>query len=72
MPLRMQERRTTLDRRHGQDRRSWLCQLDFPYVDSHGTLVKNDRRTIVERRIAYPEHIQGDRRTNHPTNRSIN
>lgn len=58
----MQERRQRSDRRRGEDRRSWQCQLDFPYVDSHGTLVTGDRRKIVERRIAYPEYIGGDRR----------
>ena len=58
----MQGRRQRYDRRCGDDRRSWQCQLDFPYVDSHGTLVLEDRRKIVERRIAYPEHIDGDRR----------
>ena len=59
----MQERRQRSDRRDGADRRSWQCQLDFPYVDSHGTLVTGDRRQIVERRIAYPEYIGGDRRS---------
>jgi hypothetical protein len=56
------ERRQGNDRRSGVDRRSWQCQLDFPYVDGHGTLVMEDRRKVVERRIAYPEHIAGDRR----------
>ena len=56
------ERRETSDRRAGNDRRSWECQLDFPYVDSHGTLVTSDRRQIVERRIDYAEYINGDRR----------
>lgn len=58
----MQDKRNGADRRAGEDRRSWECQLDFPYVDSHGTLVVEDRRTMVERRIAYPEHMEGDRR----------
>ena len=58
----MQEKRDGMDRRAGEDRRSWECQLDFPYVDSHGTLVVEDRRLLVERRIAYPEHVHGDRR----------
>lgn len=58
----MKERRSGDDRRSGQDRRSWECQLDFPYVDSHGTLVIEDRRKVVERRISYAEHIDGDRR----------
>jgi len=58
----MQENRKGIDRRTGEDRRSWECQLDFPYVDSYGTLVVEDRRVKVERRIDYPEHIAGDRR----------
>ena len=58
----MQERRTGSDRRSGEDRRSWECQLDFPYVDSHGTLVVEDRRRVAERRVDYVEHIDGDRR----------
>ena len=58
----MQDKRNGMDRRAGEDRRSWECQLDFPYVDSHGTLVVEDRRKMVERRIAYPEHLEGDRR----------
>lgn len=58
----MKEKRSGIDRRSGEDRRSWQCQLDFPYVDSHGTLVVEDRRRLVERRIAYAEHVNGDRR----------
>jgi hypothetical protein len=58
----MQERRSGSDRRSGEDRRSWECQLDFPYVDSHGTLVMEDRRRMAERRIDYVEHVGGDRR----------
>ena len=58
----MQEKRNGTERRVGDDRRSWECQLDFPYVDSHGTLVMEDRRLLVERRVSYPEHIEGDRR----------
>ncbi|MBL1277994.1 MAG: hypothetical protein COB30_018105 [Ectothiorhodospiraceae bacterium] len=65
---RFQERRQPTDRRMGEDRRSWQCQLDFPYVDSHGTLVTEDRRYLVERRISYPEHINGDRRINRSHN----
>jgi hypothetical protein len=72
MSFKLQERRQTTDRRMGNDRRSWECQLDFPYVDSHGTLVTEDRRQIVERRISYPEHIQGDRRNRSKSETTIN
>lgn len=58
----MKERRSGNDRRSGEDRRSWHCQLDFPYVDSHGSLVVEDRRLLVERRMAYASHVDGDRR----------
>lgn len=57
-----ERRQLASDRRTGDDRRSWECQLDFPYVDSHGTLVTADRRQIVERRIDYAEYANGDRR----------
>lgn len=58
----LQERRTSTERRGNSDRRSWQCQLDFPYLDGQGTLVTEDRRRIVERRIQFLEHIDGDRR----------
>ena len=72
MLSKLQERRQTTDRRAGEDRRSWECQLDFPYVDSHGSLVTADRREIVERRIAYPEHIHGDRRMGTRSTTTVN
>lgn len=56
------ERRQKNVRRSKNDRRSWQCQLDFPYVDSFGTLVSADRRRIVERRIDYAEYVNDDRR----------
>jgi hypothetical protein len=59
---RAMERRAGAERRSGEDRRSWLCNLDFPYVDSHGTLVTQDRRKVAERRIAFLDHSNGDRR----------
>lgn len=58
----MKEKRSGVERRSGEDRRGWECHLDFPYVDSHGTLVVEDRRKKVERRISYAEHVDGDRR----------
>ncbi len=58
----LKERRLCTERRLNNDRRSWQCQLDFPYLDGQGTLVTEDRRRIVERRINYLEHIDGDRR----------
>ena len=32
------------ERRSGTDRRYWECKIEFPYIDSHGTLVTEDRR----------------------------
>jgi hypothetical protein len=58
----LDRRRAGFERRSGEDRRSWQCNLDFPYVDSHGTLVTEDRRKVAERRIAYLDHVDGDRR----------
>ncbi len=58
----LEERRSCTERRVNSDRRSWQCQLDFPYLDGQGTLVTKDRRHVVERRINYLEHIEGDRR----------
>lgn len=60
-PMRSEKRRGN-DRRKGGDRRSWQCQLDFPYLDGEGTLLTEDRRRVVERRIQFLEHIDGDRR----------
>ena len=39
-----------MERRTGNDRRYWHCEYDFPYVDSHGILVIDDRRKGDERR----------------------
>lgn len=72
MSFKFQERRQSTDRRARDDRRSWECQLDFPYVDSHGSLVTEERRQIVERRIDYPEHIYGDRRSENRKKTAIN
>ena len=39
------------DRRSGSDRRSWQNSFDFPFVDSHGILVTEERRVHNDRRI---------------------
>lgn len=33
-----------------RDRRSWEVNPEFPLVDSSGSLISEDRRTLVERR----------------------
>ena len=40
------------ERRLGADRRRWNCKHDFPYVDSHGDLVVNNRRKQKDRRLS--------------------
>lgn len=72
MLSKLQERRQTSERRAGEDRRSWECQLDFPYVDSHGSLVTADRRQLVDRRVSYPEFISGDRRNRGRSKTTVN
>ena len=50
-----------INRRSGAERRNWQCNSDFPYVDSHGILVINDRRAGNERRdvnLAKSEKVQ--------------
>ncbi|MGD8593467.1 MAG: hypothetical protein PVF82_11575 [Gammaproteobacteria bacterium] len=39
-----------MERRCGEDRRRWNCYHDFPYVDSHGYLVVDNRRKNRDRR----------------------
>jgi len=41
---------SNMERRCGTDRRRWNCDHDFPYVDSHGFLVVNNRRKAKDRR----------------------
>lgn len=52
------------DQRTGGDRRNCLNQLDFPYLDSHGNLVLDDRRQNMERRLAYfAQDVSAETRT---------
>jgi hypothetical protein len=48
------------ERRTGRDRRAWNSNLDFPYVDSHGTLVLADRRRSADRRVIHAELLDSD------------
>lgn len=48
----MNDTKQKSDQRTGEDRRSWQKQLDFPYLDSHGNLILDDRRNNMERRTA--------------------
>lgn len=38
------------EKRSGSERRQWYCHHDFPYVDTHGTLVIENRRENKGRR----------------------
>ncbi len=40
------------DRRNKQDRRSTGSASQFPIITTQGTCIRNDRRTIPERRIS--------------------
>lgn len=48
-----------LERRQGYDRRRWTCHHDFPYVDSHGYLVEQNRRNSTDRRRSTQKRRQG-------------
>jgi len=37
-------------RRGGDNRRCWRCDYDYPFIDSHGMLVTEDRRKNIDRR----------------------
>lgn len=39
------------DRRSGSDRRTWQNGYDFPFIDSHGVLVTEERRISGDRRL---------------------
>ena len=54
------EKSTMLERRQGHDRRRWTCNHDFPYVDSHGYLVEQNRRQTTDRRCSVQKRQRGD------------
>jgi len=54
----MQNNNLKQDRRSGIDRRAWHSNLDFPYLDCHGTLVLGDRRKAADRRLVHAESIK--------------
>jgi hypothetical protein len=41
------------DRRSGNERRIYETDLGFPFVDSHGQLVTEERRKVTDRRTGY-------------------
>ena len=44
------------DRRSGNERRVYIVDIGFPFVDTHGHLVVNERRKLADRREAYSEY----------------
>lgn len=46
------------ERRSGNDRRCWHCQHEFPYIDSHGMLVTENRRREERRDCAPPSQMK--------------
>ena len=45
------------DRRTGNERRTYKVDIGFPFVDTHGHLVVNERRKLADRReAAYTEY----------------
>ena len=43
------------DRRSGAERREYHVDIGFPFVDTHGHLVIEERRKLADRRAAYNE-----------------
>ncbi|WP_455200014.1 hypothetical protein [Kaarinaea lacus] len=43
------------DRRSGIERRAYTVDIGFPFVDTHGHLVIDERRKRSDRRDAYSE-----------------
>ena len=50
------------DRRSGIERREYIVDIGFPFVDTHGHLVVAERRTRADRRELYSD-IQDERET---------
>ena len=46
------------NRRSGNERRLYETELGFPFVDSHGLLVTEDRRKVIDRRAGYGDVSQ--------------
>ena len=44
------------DRRSGNERRIYIVDIGFPFVDTHGHLVVDERRKLEDRREAYTEY----------------
>ncbi|WP_455220269.1 hypothetical protein [Kaarinaea lacus] len=44
-----------INRRSGNERRIYEADLGFPFVDSHGLLVTEERRKFTDRRTGYDD-----------------
>ncbi|WP_455196479.1 hypothetical protein [Kaarinaea lacus] len=54
-----QQNKTTPNRRSGNERRTYETDLGFPFIDTHGHLVTEDRRSLTDRRTVYDD-LQAD------------
>ena len=54
-----QQNKTTPNRRSGNERRIYETDLGFPFIDTHGHLVTEDRRSLTDRRTVYDD-LQAD------------
>ena len=50
-----QQNKTTPNRRSGNERRTYETDLGFPFIDTHGHLVTEDRRSLTDRRTGYDD-----------------
>ena len=50
-----QHNKGATNRRSGNERRIYETDLGFPFVDSHGLLVTEERRKVIDRRAGYDD-----------------
>lgn len=50
-----QKNKTAPNRRSGNERRTYEIELGFPFIDSHGLLVTEERRSLADRREGYED-----------------
>lgn len=46
----------SLNRRSGIERRAYKVDIGFPFVDTHGHLVIDERRKLADRREEYADY----------------
>lgn len=50
-----QHEKESPDRRSGNERRAYKVEIGFPFVDTHGHLVIDERRKLADRREPYSD-----------------